>query len=123
MPLFSSTWFTNSRDPPFASAAGTTAAVIFAVLVAYRQQKRITASQRSGAKEIPTAKEQYPLFDIHLQLFPSFFFYCYIIAELFMLIFFVPDSFLFVFFLKKRASSFFGAYGVTKNYRMAQRVW
>ena len=64
MPLFSSTWFTNNRDPAFASAAGATAAVIFALLVVHRQQKRIAASQRSGVKEIPVPKEQYPFFGI-----------------------------------------------------------
>ena len=74
MPLFSSTWFTNSRDPVFTSTVGATAAVVLALLVVYRQQKHITAAQRSGVKEIPTPKEQYPLFGIHLQIFSFFFF-------------------------------------------------
>ncbi|KAI7852764.1 cytochrome P450 [Circinella umbellata] len=70
MPLFSSTWFTNNRDSTFASAVGASAAVAFALLVAYKQQKRITSSQQPGAKEIPIPKGQYPLFGHLLSLGP-----------------------------------------------------
>ena len=73
MPLFSSTWFANNRDPAFASAAGATAAVVFALLVVYRQQKRIAASQRSGVREIPIPKQQYPFFGTHFQIFSILF--------------------------------------------------
>ncbi|KAI7852765.1 cytochrome P450 [Circinella umbellata] len=68
MPLFSSTWITNNQDKALASAVGATAVVTLALLAVYKQQKRITASQRSGLKEIPTPKEQYPFFGHLLSL-------------------------------------------------------